>query len=918
MLFFDKQFLESLILKGEIMYKIYFWAFVFTMTSISYTMAQPVTQYGALSTNANQILSESATPVQLKGLSLGVLEADSRANEFYNANAISKMIDIWNAEVVKTSVLFKNTTDFLSNLDFYKDNADLAIKVAKAKKTYAILSVKATGAALDPDAVTALSEFFTYFANEYKDSPHLIFELLESNESSWTSLKSSQEALISAIRSVSEHFLILVGTPSFSKDLESALNKPIDAVNIAYTFQFSAGSESISDLSPNFNTYSDEITAFLQAGLPLFISKLSTVHSDGGLQSANHYNTHNPENANEWFSLLEAHSLSYVVSEFSDAYKASAFYGIKESPDFDQSVAANWSMLSLMTESGAYIFEHFTEKSPSSSSSTAKSSSSVAKSSSSVTKSSSSITPPSSSSQAPIFAIIDDFTDKNNQANTKEYWYIFTDKNDKGKSTVANEVSGNNYKLVLDDGTGNYAAVIEDFKLNQGASDNDPFVAIGLDTKKNGNTYDLSECVDGFSYKYKGVAHSFKAQLSTVKDYNYHFVSVANSTVWKTVSIQFSDFEQEDWGKTVAFNPAAITAFHWEVKASPLTGNLWVDDFYCLGSDLGLNPPQSSSSVLPASSSSTPPSSSSSTSPEISKSSSSVGPLLSIIDDFTDKNNQANTKEYWYIFTDKNDKGKSTVANEVSGNNYKLVLDDGTGNYAAAIESFILNKGASDNDPFVAIGLDTKKNGSTYNLSECVDGFSYKYKGVAHSFKAQLSTVKDYNYHFVSVANSTVWKTVSIQFSDFEQADWGKTVAFNPAAITAFHWEVKASPLTGNLWVDDFYCLGGDLGINPASSSSTSPKSSSSVTEPEDPTTIIAHSKLQELSVSFNNKTRQISLQNPSSDRIWVDIYDMQGNNIMFSKELKQSISLENIPNGNYLVRIRNTKNHRVFSIKLH
>ncbi|NLO23459.1 MAG: T9SS type A sorting domain-containing protein, partial [Fibrobacter sp.] len=277
-----------------------------------------------------------------------------------------------------------------------------------------------------------------------------------------------------------------------------------------------------------------------------------------------------------------------------------------------------------------------------------------------------------------------------------------------------------------------------------------------------------------------------------------------------------------------------------------------------------------------------------------------------------------NTKEYWYIFTDKNDKGKSTVANEVSGNNYKLVLDDGTGNYAAAIESFILNKGASDNDPFVAIGLDTKKNGSTYNLSECVDGFSYKYKGVAHSFKAQLSTVKDYNYHFVSVANSTVWKTVSIQFSDFEQADWGKTVAFNPAAITAFHWEVKASPLTGNLWVDDFYCLGGDLGINPASSSSTSPKSSSSVTEPEDPTTIIAHSKLQELSVSFNNKTRQISLQNPSSDRIWVDIYDMQGNNIMFSKELKQSISLENIPNGNYLVRIRNTKNHRVFSIKLH
>ena len=107
-----------------------------------------------------------------------------------------------------------------------------------------------------------------------------------------------------------------------------------------------------------------------------------------------------------------------------------------------------------------------------------------------------------------------------------------------------------------------------------------PYVAMGLKTVGNGSDYDLSKC-KGISYKYRGQAHMFRADLSTVKDNNYHAVTVDYSEAtsnegyhgttktiqgYSTATILWSQLKQEDWGIKRNFDASKIEQLVWVLK----------------------------------------------------------------------------------------------------------------------------------------------------------------------------------------------------------------------------------------------------------------------------------------------------------------------------------------------------------------
>jgi len=216
--------------------------------------------------------------------------------------------------------------------------------------------------------------------------------------------------------------------------------------------------------------------------------------------------------------------------------------------------------------------------------------------------------------------------------------------------------------------------------------------------------------------------------------------------------------------------------------------------------------------------------------------------------------NFARTWEPWYVFTDKGDKGKSTIKNTTFKNitynkttkqceeitDYNVVMQDGS-DWTVKIDQYTLDKGDFKYEPYVTIGLDAVNNGSGYKLSNCTGGFKYKYKGAKHNFKTILKTVEDYNYHQMEVSTATTaWTDVEVPTAELKQEPWGDKVNFNLADIEAFSWEVKGglSATTGSLAIKDFYCIGTNLTFpaeKPASqcsgggtSSSSSVRSSSS------------------------------------------------------------------------------------------
>ncbi len=75
-------------------------------------------------------------------------------------------------------------------------------------------------------------------AQKYGSNDHVLFELYnEPLQISWTTIKSYAEEIIPVIRQYSDN-LIIVGTPTWSQDINLAADNPINDINVAYSYHF--------------------------------------------------------------------------------------------------------------------------------------------------------------------------------------------------------------------------------------------------------------------------------------------------------------------------------------------------------------------------------------------------------------------------------------------------------------------------------------------------------------------------------------------------------------------------------------------------------------------------------------------------------------------------------------------------------
>lgn len=176
--------------------------------------------------------------------------------------------------------------------------------------------------------------------------------------------------------------------------------------------------------------------------------------------------------------------------------------------------------------------------------------------------------------------LIDDFEDGDTLPAVPGGWYGYTDGSNGGLST-----------LTFTGGTGSAAAVngagfqskksIEvSYSFDQGTLSYQPYVGLGASIGSSAAPVDLSEYA-GISYTYRGGAHRVQLQTSEVTDYNYFGVGLPAAPNWKTVTLPFKSFSQEDWGKKVSFDPHHIFAIDYLIRGN--TGGsdkLAIDDLY--------------------------------------------------------------------------------------------------------------------------------------------------------------------------------------------------------------------------------------------------------------------------------------------------------------------------------------------------
>lgn len=258
--------------------------------------------HGALRVQKNRIVDRNGRPVQLRGMSLFW----SQWTDFYVPKNVDVLVDDWKATVVRAALGVENDGGYLQAREANLAKVRAVVDRAIARGIYVIIDWHDHHAQSHAAQATA---FFEDMARTYGKQPHVIFEIYnEPVDVSWSVVKSYAEPMIRAIRRAGSENLIIVGTPTWSQDVDAAASDPITSdPNVAYTLHFYA--------STHKQSLRDKAKVALDRGIALFVTEWGTCSADGN-------GSVNEGETQTWLRFLQDNSISWANWALNDKAEA--------------------------------------------------------------------------------------------------------------------------------------------------------------------------------------------------------------------------------------------------------------------------------------------------------------------------------------------------------------------------------------------------------------------------------------------------------------------------------------------------------------------------------------------------------------------------------------------------------------------
>jgi endoglucanase len=295
----------------------------------------PVEAYGRLQVCENRICSAGDVPVQLRGMSLFWSNTGWGAEKFYNADLVNNLADHYDVAVIRAAIGAHESGGYLANPSANLSRARTIIDAAIAKGMYVIVDWH-SHQLLQEKA----QEFFGTLAAEYATAENVIWETFNEppdGNYSWSQLKAYHEAVIETIRDAGSANLVVVGSPTWSQDVDVAAADPITSdANVAYTLHFYAGTHR--------QPLRDKADVALEAGLALFVTEYGTVEASG---NGGFY----PVESRAWLDWMDANQISSANWSMNDKVESASALRVPAS------ASGPWGSGDL-TESGAFVLEY--------------------------------------------------------------------------------------------------------------------------------------------------------------------------------------------------------------------------------------------------------------------------------------------------------------------------------------------------------------------------------------------------------------------------------------------------------------------------------------------------------------------------------------------------------------------------------
>lgn len=307
-----------------------------SMENGDYILARP-SQNGALSVKGTQLVDEKGQAVQLRGISTHGI---AWFPDFVNQDAVTQLSEDWGANLFRIAMYTDENGGYCTDGEKEKLKALVTdgVEYAKQADMYVIVDWHILH---DSNPLTHKAEalqFFKEMTEKLKGEKHVLYEICNEPNSgcSWEDIKTYANEVIPVIRENAPEAVILVGTPTWSQEIEKPQNDPITGYdNIMYTLHFYAATHKEDLRSKMVNA--------VEAGTPVFVSEY-------GLCDASGNGGNDLGQAQSWIDTMDQHGISYAVWSFCNKEETSALIAssCRKTSDFTRED---------LSESGKWIYD---------------------------------------------------------------------------------------------------------------------------------------------------------------------------------------------------------------------------------------------------------------------------------------------------------------------------------------------------------------------------------------------------------------------------------------------------------------------------------------------------------------------------------------------------------------------------------
>lgn len=268
--------------------------------------AGPVARHGALRVSGTDLKDSHGRKFQLKGVSTHGI---AWFPQYVNKAAFKTLRDRYGINTIRLAMYTNKSEGYGPAVE---KKVQEGVKYATQLGMYVIIDWHVLSEGNPNKHKAQAKRFFAKMAKKYKKHKNVIYEICNEPNGNVTwekQIKPYAKTIVKQIRRYDKKAVIVVGTPTWSQDVDVVANSPLKAKNIMYALHFYAGTHK------EWNQ--EKLKTAYKKGLPVIVTEfsISDASGNGALDKSS---------GNKWMRLLNRYNISYTSWSLCNKNESSA------------------------------------------------------------------------------------------------------------------------------------------------------------------------------------------------------------------------------------------------------------------------------------------------------------------------------------------------------------------------------------------------------------------------------------------------------------------------------------------------------------------------------------------------------------------------------------------------------------------